>query len=82
MQPDYLAQRRSQDQVHALVSRVAASLPAETVDLAREMIEANEAPIALDMMSEALVEAGAGYTGDRGRVRSARGQMGSRSRGI
>jgi hypothetical protein len=40
-----------------LIARVADQLAPATVELANEMVDANEAPIALDMISEMLVEA-------------------------
>jgi hypothetical protein len=45
--------------MHALVEAVRSNIPQETADLADEMIGANEAPIALDMLSEVLAERGA-----------------------
>jgi hypothetical protein len=40
-----------------LIAQVSDQLAPATVELAREMVDANEAPIALDMISEMLVEA-------------------------
>jgi hypothetical protein len=43
--------------LHELIAQVSDQLAPATVELAREMVDANEAPIALDMISEMLVEA-------------------------
>jgi hypothetical protein len=45
--------------LRAFISSVADFLKPTTVDLAREMVDANEAPLALDLISEMLVDANA-----------------------
>ncbi len=45
--------------MYGLIESVRADVPAETAELATEMVGANESPIALDMLSELLAESGA-----------------------
>lgn len=42
--------------LHELIVGLSDQLAPETVELANEMVDANEAPIALEMISEMLVE--------------------------
>ncbi|MFL5961696.1 MAG: MafI family immunity protein [Gaiellaceae bacterium] len=42
--------------LHGLITRLSGQLAPNTVELAQEMADANEAPLALDMISEMLVE--------------------------
>jgi hypothetical protein len=42
--------------LHELIARLSDQLAPDTVELANEMVDANEAPIALEMISEMLVE--------------------------
>jgi hypothetical protein len=42
--------------LHQLITRLSTQLAPNTVELATEMVDANEAPIALDMISEMLVD--------------------------
>jgi hypothetical protein len=42
--------------MHQLITRLSTQLAPNTVQLAKEMVDANEAPIALDMISEMLVD--------------------------
>ena len=42
--------------MHALVDAVREVVPAETCSLVDEMVEANESPIALDVLSQLLAE--------------------------
>lgn len=41
--------------LHQLITQLSTHLAPNTVELATEMVDANEAPIALDMISEMLV---------------------------
>jgi hypothetical protein len=50
--------------MHALIEALRGKLPEDTVALAGEMVDANEAPIALDMLSEMLVETGSRVSHD------------------
>ena len=42
--------------MHTLIDAVRDQVPVETAALASEMVDANESPIALDMLSEVLAE--------------------------
>jgi len=50
---------RQRKQLHRLINELAGQLQPVTVKLAREMVDANEAAVALDLISEMLAEAGA-----------------------
>ena len=49
-------QQRLNSRMHALVDAVREDIPSDTADVAKEMIEANESPVALEMLSEVLAE--------------------------
>jgi hypothetical protein len=59
---DDTAQRQLNARMHAVVDAVRPDIPSTTADLADEMIEANESQIALEMLSEVLVERKASVT--------------------
>ena len=56
--PDLRAYDSRQKRLHALFDSVAHLLPDATIADAHELVDANEAPIALDMVSEVVAERG------------------------
>jgi hypothetical protein len=56
---DVTADERERRRLHTLIDEVAGQLRPVTVNLARELVDNNEAAVALNMISEMLVEAGA-----------------------
>jgi hypothetical protein len=55
-------QAKLNKRMHRLIGEVRSQVGAETAALAAEMVDANESPSALDMLSEMLVERGASVT--------------------